>query len=97
MRSARMARTRFRLAKCRSAAMSSRCGSGSSGRAVKNNIKLAGGHLAKWYGERLVNLRSAKTLGFDVPASLLAIRRRGDRIRTRLQVLAHIGHPGVRI
>jgi hypothetical protein len=32
--------------------------------------------MAKWYGERLVNLRSAKTLGLDVLASLLAIRRR---------------------
>ena len=47
--------------------------------------------MAKWYGERLVNLRSAKTLGLDVPASLLAIRRRVYRIRTRLQLLAQSG------
>src|SRR5215471_3913977 len=59
MRSARTARTRFRLAKCRSAAMSSRCGSGSSGRAAqdfKNNkasrpSKRLGGQMANWYGE----------------------------------------------
>jgi len=50
--------------------------------------------MGKWYGERLVNLRSAKTLGLDVPASLLAIRRRGDRIRMRLQLLAQSRHDG---
>jgi hypothetical protein len=29
--------------------------------------------MANWYGEGLVNLRTAKTLGLDAPASLLAI------------------------
>jgi hypothetical protein len=33
--------------------------------------------------ELVLNLKTPKTLGLDVPAKLLAARRRGDRVRRR--------------
>jgi putative ABC transport system substrate-binding protein len=37
--------------------------------------------------ETIINLKTAKALGIDVPTSLLVERRRGDRIRMRFAAL----------